>query len=112
MVVLGEQWDALNNATAKFQAEVTDPRAQVLPTYNLVLGLVRTSRLIWFMLYLHVHSDSPRSLFSCSTTARNHLLGSSTISLLFHSLARTSRPARSRLLSCRRLLTRQKALGE
>ena len=43
MVVLGEQWDALNNATAKFQATVTDPKAQVLPTYNLVLGLVRVA---------------------------------------------------------------------
>ncbi|GJE93063.1 FAD dependent oxidoreductase [Phanerochaete sordida] len=35
---VGDNWDALNNATAKFQAEVTDPKAQILPTYNIFAG--------------------------------------------------------------------------
>ncbi|EKM48460.1 uncharacterized protein PHACADRAFT_266349 [Phanerochaete carnosa HHB-10118-sp] len=48
LFVAGEQWDALNNATAKFQAEVTDPKAQVLPTYNLATGLPAASVIMFY----------------------------------------------------------------
>ncbi|GJE93074.1 FAD dependent oxidoreductase [Phanerochaete sordida] len=35
---IGDNWDAFNNATVKFQAEVTDPKAQILPSFNTLVG--------------------------------------------------------------------------
>lgn len=45
---LGDNWEKLNEATAKFQAEVTDPKAQVLPTYNVAEGTAVASVLMFY----------------------------------------------------------------
>lgn len=42
VTITGDHLDAVSNATVKFSTEVTDPKAAVLPTYNSILGIVRT----------------------------------------------------------------------
>ncbi|KAJ8514775.1 hypothetical protein ONZ45_g7719 [Pleurotus djamor] len=40
--------DAVNAATAKFSAEVTDPKASIIPAYNFVLGQPGVSLLVFY----------------------------------------------------------------
>ncbi len=40
LVYGGDQLAAVNNATAKFAAQVKDPKAQIITTYNYIAGFV------------------------------------------------------------------------
>lgn len=40
MVILGEYFDAVSAAVAKFSANVTDTKAAILPTYGAADGIV------------------------------------------------------------------------
>lgn len=42
MIVLGQFVDQVNRATANFAANVTDPKAQIITTYDYEQGTVRT----------------------------------------------------------------------
>lgn len=43
LVYGGDQLAAVNNATAKFAAQVKDPKAQIITTYNYIAGFVCSS---------------------------------------------------------------------
>ncbi|KAA1474543.1 FAD-binding domain-containing protein [Dentipellis sp. KUC8613] len=48
ITITGDQLDKVTAAVAKFSAEVTDPKAAVLPTYNFVLGQTGVSLIMFY----------------------------------------------------------------
>ncbi|KAH9848116.1 FAD-binding domain-containing protein [Lenzites betulinus] len=48
ITITEDQLDKVNDATVKFSQTVTDPKAQVLPTYNFVLGQPGLSLLLFY----------------------------------------------------------------
>ncbi|KAI0649785.1 FAD-binding domain-containing protein [Trametes meyenii] len=48
ITITQDQLDKVNDATVKFSKTVTDPKAQVLPTYNFVLGQPGVSLLMFY----------------------------------------------------------------
>ncbi|KIP04819.1 hypothetical protein PHLGIDRAFT_75249 [Phlebiopsis gigantea 11061_1 CR5-6] len=48
MTITGDHLDAVSNATTKFSATVTDPKAAILPTYNFLLGAPGVSLIMFY----------------------------------------------------------------
>ncbi|EKM57311.1 uncharacterized protein PHACADRAFT_255010 [Phanerochaete carnosa HHB-10118-sp] len=61
VVIGGDQWDTINAATTKFQAEVTDPKAalQVIPAYDAALSETPVA----FVLMFYDGPSTPAGIF-------------------------------------------------
>ena len=80
MVVLGQYIDQVNKATANFAANVTDPKAQIITTYDYQQGVVcayyvTTSSLLRHLAYIprYAASGSYNVILRCAGATSGYL---------------------------------------
>ena len=67
-------FEEVSNATLKFQEEVKDPKASIIPTFNYVMGSVRTHLRACICLSVDLTATGPSLLSRCSCSTMDPIL--------------------------------------